>query len=71
MDGVEAQVETGLPLDLYPEAHYPQSTLTLLSDGVVEAEYAQREVLGFDRTRKISGKSAQQIAEAAKAWGIF
>ena len=33
---------------------------TLVSDGVVEAENAQRE---------ISGKSALEITEAAKAWG--
>ena len=77
LDGVEAQVETGLPLGLDPEAHYPETTLTLrpgscltlLSDGVVEAENPQRELFGFDRTRDISGKSAQEIAEAARAWG--
>ena len=77
LDGVEAQVETGLPLGLDPEAHYPETTLTLrpgspltlLSDGVVEAENSQRELFGFDRTREISTKSAQEIAEAAKAWG--
>ncbi len=36
---------------------------------IVAAENAQREFLGFDRTREISTKSAQEIAEAAKAWG--
>jgi hypothetical protein len=41
----------------------------LLSDGVVEAANAQGELFGFDRTREISGKSAQEIAEAARAWG--
>ena len=35
----------------------------------VEAESAQRELFGFDRTREISTRSAQEIAEAAKAWG--
>jgi serine phosphatase RsbU (regulator of sigma subunit) len=43
--------------------------LVLISDGVVEAESAQRELFGFDRTRDIASKSAQEIAEAAKAWG--
>lgn len=43
--------------------------MTLVSDGVVEAENAQRELFGFDRTREISTKSAAEIAEAAKAWG--
>ena len=77
LDGVETQVENGLPLGLDPEAHYPETTLTLLpgssltilSDGVVEAENAQRELFGFDRTRDISSKPAQEIADAAKAWG--
>ena len=45
------------------------SRFTFISDGVVEAENAQRELFGFDRTREISTKSAQEIAEAAKAWG--
>ena len=53
---------------------YAESTSTghhflFVSDGVVEAENAQRELLGFDRTREISTKSAQEIAEAAQAWG--
>ena len=77
LDGAEALVDTGLPLGLDPDAHYLETTLTLqpgacltmLSDGVVEAENAQRELFGFDRTREISSKSAQEIAEAAKAWG--
>ena len=43
--------------------------VTLVSDGVVEAENAARELFGFERTLEISGKSAQEIAEAAKAWG--
>ena len=47
----------------------PGAQVTLVSDGVVEAENAQRELFGFDRTREISGKSAREIAEAAKAWG--
>ncbi len=39
------------------------------SPTAVEAENAQRELFGFDRTREVSGQSAQEIAEAAKAWG--
>ena len=45
------------------------SQITLVSDGVVEAENADRELFGFDRTRDISTKSAAEIASAAKAWG--
>ena len=37
--------------------------------GIVEAGNAQRELFGFERTCDISGKSAQVIADAAKAWG--
>ena len=42
---------------------------TFVSDGVVEAANAKGELFCFDRTREISGKSAQEIADAAKAWG--
>ncbi len=77
MDETEVEMEAGLPLGLDPEASYPEthltlapgSSITMVSDGVVEAENAQRELFGFDRTREISGRSAQEIAEAAKAWG--
>ncbi len=72
--GQEFPVEAGLPLGILPVSAYQESTgqgesITLVSDGVVEAENAQRELFGFDRTREISTKSAQEIADAAKAWG--
>lgn len=73
-DGREAEVEAGLPLGIVPGVAYAESVMhgerfTFVSDGVVEAENAQRELFGFDRTRDISSKPAQEIAEAAKAWG--
>ena len=73
-DGREVELEAGLPLGIAPAVEYPESVtrgerFTLVSDGVVEAENAQRELFGFDRTREISTKSAQEIAQAAKAWG--
>ncbi len=73
-DGREVAVEAGLPLGVLAGVEYGESAVsgdafTFVSDGVVEAENAQRELFGFDRTRDISGKSAQEIAEAAKAWG--
>ena len=73
-DGREVEVEAGLPLGIVPGVEYAESVtqgkrFTFVSDGVVEAENAQRELFGFDRTRDISGKSAQEIADAAKAWG--
>ncbi len=73
-DGLEAGVEAGLPLGLDPSTAYPETTalasrFTFVSDGVVEAENAQRELFGFDRTREISTMSAQHIARTAQAWG--
>ena len=35
----------------------------------LEAENAQRELFGFERSLEISKRSAQEIAEAARAWG--
>ena len=75
--GREWTVPPGLPLGVTAEASYeeavdhlaPGEALVLVSDGVVEAENAQRELFGFERTRKISTKSAHEIAEAAKGLG--
>ena len=70
------EVESGLPLGIVSDACYETASsqlgtqaLTFLSDGVVEAENAQRELFGFERTRAMSSQPAQVIAEAAKAWG--
>ena len=74
-DDREVEVAAGLPLlgvvrDVaYEESVVPGERFTFVSDGVVEAENAHRELFGFDRTRDISTKSAREIAEAAKAWG--
>ncbi len=73
-DGRELVIESGLPLGLVPGVEYAESVVrgerfTFISDGVVEAENAQRALFGFDRTREISSKSAQEIAEAARVWG--
>jgi Stage II sporulation protein E (SpoIIE) len=77
LNGDEIATETGLPLGVTPEAEYPESThalaagdrLTLLSDGVVEAQSATGELFGFDRTRAISMRSAEEIARAAQHYG--
>ena len=74
VDGREVEVEGGLPLGIASGVEYAEfvtrgEQFTLVSDGVVEAENAQRELFGFDRTCEISGQSAQEIADAAKAWG--
>jgi serine phosphatase RsbU (regulator of sigma subunit) len=78
LTGREAETDPGLPLGVVPGAEYTETrvslargggALVLFSDGVVEAENAQRELFGFDRTCEISTKSAQEIADTAKAWG--
>jgi len=75
--GKEIAVDSGLPLGIAADVEYtetefrlePGETLTLLSDGVVEAMNGAREMFGFERTRAISGESAGAIAEAARAFG--
>jgi len=75
--GVEIEVDSGLPLGLVADVVYGETVieldvgdrLTLMSDGVVEAMNAQHELFGFERTREISGKSADEIAGAAQAFG--
>jgi hypothetical protein len=76
-NGEEMAVEPGLPLGLladatYAETHYqlaPNDRLTFVSDGVLEATNAQGELYGFARTRSISTESAEDIAQAAQAFG--
>jgi phosphoserine phosphatase RsbU/P len=76
-DGNEIEVPSGLPLGLVSELEYseiqfelaPGRTLTLLSDGVVEASDRSGQLYGFDRTRAISAQSAHSIAATAKAYG--
>jgi serine phosphatase RsbU (regulator of sigma subunit) len=76
LGGREVEIESGLPLGITGEATYRETTfaaedqtMTILSDGVVEAANPNHELFGFERTREISGRSANEIAEAAKAWG--
>ena len=75
LQGKELELAPGLPLGIVAEVEYTEATvafdgsLTLVSDGVIEAANSSGELFGFDRTREISTKSAQEIAEAAKQWG--
>ena len=76
-NGSEVAVESGLPLGLAARIGYAEvplrlnawDTLTFLSDGVVEARNASSELFGFERARAISTGSAEQIAQAARAFG--
>jgi len=75
--GEEIEVDSGLPLGLAADAEYaethlelaPGDTLTLLSDGVVEAMNPEHQLLGFERVRAMSGESAHDIAAAAQVFG--
>jgi hypothetical protein len=75
--GEEIAVESGLPLGIageiaYAETHFQLAhgdTLTLTSDGVVEAMNSDRQLYGFERTRAISTQSAERIASTAQAFG--
>jgi serine phosphatase RsbU (regulator of sigma subunit) len=76
-NGREIEIPAGLPLGVDPATEYSESqlqlapgdSLTFLSDGVVEARNAAGELFGFERTRQISSRAAEQIAEAAVAFG--
>ncbi len=73
----ELAVENGLPLGLSADATYSETSvrlaedtqLTLLTDGVVEARSKSGELFGFDRTSAIATQPADDIAQAAQAFG--
>jgi hypothetical protein len=77
LHGEELSLDNGLPLGLAEDATYPESTfqlseseqLTLLTDGVIEARSTRGELFGFERTAAIAGRSADSIAQAARAFG--
>jgi len=76
-NGEEILLEPELPLGVTAVWHYTERTfalavgdrLTLLSDGVVEAQNAKGELFGFERTQAISGESAEAIAATARRFG--
>ncbi len=76
-NGREIEVPGTLPLGIDPHAVYedialslqPTDRLTLLSDGVVEAQSATGELFGFERACQISVQTAQSIAEQARRFG--
>lgn len=76
-NGEEIPCDAELPLGIAPGGACSQTTLrlapgdtlTLLSDGVVEARNTEGELFGFERTRALSARGAEQIAEAARVFG--
>jgi len=76
-NGAEIEIPCGLPLGVDAAAEYfetsiqlaPGDRLTFISDGVTEARNAAGELFGFERTRQLSSRAAQQIADAAVEFG--
>ncbi len=76
-NGSELAVEGSLPLGAVPAIEFPvlhfslapADMLTLISDGVVEAQNPAGELFGFERTAAISTQSANQIAQSAEQFG--
>ena len=76
-DGQEIPTEPALPLGILPGAQYtltrfalgPGERLTIVSDGVLEAQSREGELFGFERTSAISRKSAAEIAQTARDFG--
>ncbi len=78
-DGEELPLRGSLPLGLLADTVYEDlvfrlqeaETLTLYTDGIVEARNTTRELFGFERVQRLvqDRKSAEQIVEAACAFG--
>jgi Stage II sporulation protein E (SpoIIE) len=78
-DGEELPVRGSLPLGLSADGAYEDlvfrlhenETLTLYTDGIVEARNGAGELYGFERVQKLAQekKSAEQIVEAACSFG--
>jgi Stage II sporulation protein E (SpoIIE) len=78
-DGEELPLKGALPLGLSADATYEElafrlqegETLTLYTDGIVEARSESGELYGFERVQKLAQerKSAEQIVEAACVFG--
>jgi serine phosphatase RsbU (regulator of sigma subunit) len=77
LNGKEMALEGSLPLGVVDGSEAtvetfklrPGDRLTFLTDGVVEATSAEKELFGFERTRDISSQNAAAIADKAKAFG--
>jgi uncharacterized membrane protein YuzA (DUF378 family) len=76
LKAAELKIENGLPLGLSESSSYPETTLqsgegeslTLITDGVVEARAKSGELFGFERAAEISTLAAEFIALTAQAF---
>jgi serine phosphatase RsbU (regulator of sigma subunit) len=77
LSGQELILENSFPLGLAAESNYPERTLplppdtqlTLVTDGIIEARSKTGELFGFERTANIATQSAESIAQAAQSFG--
>jgi hypothetical protein len=77
LDGKEIDLPGALPLGVingttYDESEFylaPGSRLTFYSDGVIEAQNSQGELLGFERGKELSTQPAAEIVNTAKLFG--
>jgi len=77
LDGREVELAGALPLGIDAKAGYatgrvelkPGSRMVFYSDGVVEAQNAKGELLGFARAAELSTESVEEISQAAQAFG--
>lgn len=76
-DGMEVPLPGALPLGVKSGVQYETvdfklpvgSRLTFYSDGIVEAQNAQGELFGFERSSEMALKPAADIVKAAKDFG--
>jgi serine phosphatase RsbU (regulator of sigma subunit) len=79
LNGKEMSMEGALPLGIMADAEFPVAQfalqpgdrLTLLTDGIVEAQNKKRELFGFARANDLVRRdgSAAEIAAAAQSFG--
>jgi phosphoserine phosphatase RsbU/P len=77
LNGRELEMPGALPLgiaanqayELHPLRLEPGGRLMFYSDGVLEAQSPDGELLGFDRVGKLAGLGAKEIADYACAFG--
>ncbi len=76
-NGVEMELQGSLPLGLVVGVEYEAVSvqleaddyLTFMTDGVVEAQNASGELLGFERVEALAGLEPESIAKAAMEFG--
>lgn len=79
LNGKEVAIEGALPLGTIPDADHsvtslqlhPGDVLTLMSDGVAEAQDAHGNLFGFDRISQMlqHNKQSSEIADTAQSFG--